>query len=136
MKHCIIASVIFLLTSISTFGQYNIPFSGTQSITVCSGTLYDNGGTSNYLNNSDGTITINPATAGTYIQLNFTTFALESCCDYLEIWDGANTSATYISAYYSLSPGLLTASSPSGALTIRFHSGSTVDAEGIVATIN
>lgn len=135
MKHCIIACVLLLLTSISSVAQYNIPASGTQSITVCSGILYDNGGTSNYTDNSTGTITIHPATLGTYIQLDFTTFALDAG-DYLEIWDGANTSATYISPYYTLSPGLLTASSPSGALTIRFVSSFSGNAEGIVAAIN
>ncbi|MBC7485759.1 MAG: hypothetical protein H7282_03280 [Cytophagaceae bacterium] len=54
----------FILSFVSgrqnLFAQYVVPQTGAQNITVCLVTLTDNGGSSNYLPSSNGTLTIYP----------------------------------------------------------------------------
>lgn len=118
--------------------NYNIT---NGSITVCSGTFYDSQGTNSYLNNEDFTFTINPAQGGRVIRVAFSLFDLEfhsSCSyDYLRIYDGVNTSAPLIGTYCGTnSPGTVTASNASGALTFRFHSDGSVVGQGWAAVIS
>ncbi|MBC3542413.1 CARDB domain-containing protein [Rufibacter sediminis] len=98
------------------------PSSGNSSFTTCTGKVYDTGGTGAYTTAANGTITLNPGTPGTKLQLSFTSFSLYSYYDYLEIYDGTTTSAPLIGKYTYTSPGIVTASSTSGALTLRFYS--------------
>lgn len=134
---------IFILVTIclSLHSQnYNINLGGT--ISTCSGTFYDAGGTGNYANNEDYTITFCPSTAGQVIQLSFTSFTTENWSatyDRLTIYDGNTTGAPQIGSYAgSSSPGVVSASASnsSGCITFRFRSdGGTVYA-GWVATIS
>ena len=100
------------------------------TLTMCSGTLYDVGGPNGgYYTNSYSTITIAPP-GSNQIDLNFTFFDVESpssgssTCDYdyLEIFDGPNTSSPSLGQYCNTltgSPGTLTTSS--GAVTILLY---------------
>jgi len=78
-------------------------------INSCQGTLFDIAGTEHYLPNSNDTVTIS-ASGASSINLHFTDFDVEQgdagYCnyDYLEIYDGADMSATLIGKYCSL-PG-------------------------------
>ena len=81
--------------------SYLVPSSGWQTISTCSGNLTDNGLAGNYLDNSDGTLTINPGTSGRKVQLTFSSFALNGYSDRLEIYNGASTSAPLI-GYFCL----------------------------------
>ncbi len=101
---------------------------GTGSvITTCSGTFTDTGGASgNYSNNEDYTVTYCPGTSGSKIQMNFTSFDVETNYDYLTVYDGDNTSAPSLGTYDNSLPlsGIVSAtgSNTSGCLTFVFHS--------------
>ncbi|MCB2219725.1 MAG: PKD domain-containing protein [Bacteroidetes bacterium] len=111
------------------------------SVTTCQGTFYDSGGPSaSYSNNEDYVYTIYPSTAGAQIEVNFTEFSVEShsSCnyDYLNIYDGDNTSAGLIGQYCgNNSPGLVVASNPTGALTFEWHSDVSLTYPGWTASI-
>jgi trimeric autotransporter adhesin len=128
-------NVSYMAITVTNAPLTMVPASGSISVTVCTGTIYDNGGTSNYANNSDGTLTINPGTAGSMVRLNFTSFTLETCCDYMQIYDGTSVAAQLIGSYI-YSPGIITATSASGALTVRFVSDGSVTYSGFTADIS
>ncbi len=126
----------FLASSNSKAANYNM---SNGSITVCSGnSFYDSGGSSsNYGNNESFTYTINPATAGQYVQVNFSSFQTEALTDFLTIYDGTSTSAPVISSYSgNTSPGIITARNSSGALTFVFTSNANTVSTGWVASIS
>ncbi|MCD6367099.1 MAG: PKD domain-containing protein, partial [Bacteroidales bacterium] len=114
--------------------SYNMPSSGSQTLTGCSGILYDNGGQGNYTANIDATTVI--STGADHIDLNFTFFDIEagsgSTCDYdwIEIYDGPNTGSPLIGRYCNTtgSPGSLTTSG--GDVTILQHSDPGVELGG------
>jgi len=106
----------------------NLPTSGTMTtLTQCTGTLFDSGGnSSNYGANEDAQVTISPIGAGT-VDLTFVSFDIEpgsnnNCdYDYIDIFDGPNTSATLIDRYCNDNvPTVI--SSTGGSVTIVFHS--------------
>ena len=114
---------------------------------TCSALFYDSGGASaNYGNNEDYTMTFTPSSPGAKISVNFLSFNVEtagggwggtSVRDYLTIYDGTSTSATQIGQYYgTTSPGTVTATNSSGALTFVFHSNNSTVREGWSATIS
>lgn len=112
------------------------------TVATCGGNFYDPGGpTGQYGNNQDYTMTFVPATQGDMLEFTFTAFSVEpnSSCDWdwLKIYDGPNTDAPLIGTFCGTnSPGVVTSSHATGALTFQFHSdGSQVQA-GWVASIN
>jgi len=98
------------------------------TVTTCNGNFYDSGGSAGtYLNSEDYTMVFNPGTAGGFLRFVFSSFELEAnatCSyDYLKIYDGNSTSALLIGTYCgTTSPGTVTASNATGALTFVFHS--------------
>ena len=90
-----------------------LPSSGEGDLqTNCNGSLYDVGGPNgNYYDNNNSWITIAPP-GSNQITLNFTDFDIEaptsglSYCnwDYLEIFDGADTSAPSLGQYCNINP--------------------------------
>jgi hypothetical protein len=97
-------------------------------VTACSGTIYDSGGANgDYSDDEDLTTVLTPATAGAKIRLTFASFAVETCCDELRIYDGPTANAPLIGTYTS-NPGTITATNATGQLTLVFESdGSTTD---------
>ncbi|KAA9325016.1 CUB domain-containing protein [Adhaeribacter soli] len=88
-------------------------------VTTCSGTYLDPGGIGNYSDNLNLTQTLSPSTSGSKLQLNFTSFDLETGYDYLAIYDGPNTSSPLINFYTgTVSPGTVTATNATGQLTL------------------
>ncbi len=135
MKHIYI--LLISIFSLTGFGQtYNM---STTSISSCSGTVYDPGGTGTYANSQSFTMTICPSTAGSKVQMNFTTFALENSYDFLYVYDGNSTAAPSLGGYTGTSgPGMVQATSgnASGCITLRFTSdGSNVDV-GWIASLS
>jgi len=113
-----------------------LPLSGTNQYSVCSGTVYDDGGSAaNYSNLCNGTTTLLPASSGNKLRLLFNSFAVETCCDYLQIYDGVNTSAPLIGTYTS-NPGTINATNAQGALTLHFYSDGSVSMAGFDATVS
>lgn len=106
-----------------------MPLNGTgTTITSCQGTLYDGGGPDgNYIDNSDAIITIAPTGANS-VTLTFNSFDVEpgsqSYCDYdyVEIFDGPNTSSPSLGRYCNTTGSPGTIHSTSGALTLLLHS--------------
>ncbi|MDY0089773.1 MAG: CUB domain-containing protein, partial [Flavobacteriaceae bacterium] len=116
--------------------SYTVPSSGNNSHTVCSGTLYDSGGSGgNYANNSNGYTVINPDVPGNYVQVSGTS-AGENCCDWIRIYDGVGTGGTLL---WESNPGAGTIpliTSLSGSLTVQFTSDSSVDGAGFALDIS
>lgn len=113
-------------------------FAPTQ--TSCSGMLYDNGGPSgNYLDNQDASVTIAPTGASNVI-INFTEFNIEpgdaGYCnyDYLEIFDGPNTSSTSLGQFCNTNGNPGTITSTGSSITIRFHSDQGLTFSGFAMT--
>jgi PKD repeat protein len=111
------------------------------SWTVCGGLFYDAGGSdSPYSANEDYTFTIYPATSGAMLTADFIEFNVEfhASCDYdwLKIYDGEDTSGELMGKYCGTdSPGLVTATNTTGALTFEFHSDGSAQEAGWKAVI-
>jgi uncharacterized repeat protein (TIGR01451 family) len=117
----------------------------------CGGEFTDNGPfNSNYLNNSDDTVTICPETANSSVTVTFTSFGTEVATDALYIFDGNSINAPQIESPYGagsipgglaggysggVNPGSFTSSDPSGCLTFRFRSDNTVNYFGWTADV-
>ncbi|QBZ97027.1 fibronectin type III domain-containing protein [Flavobacterium sangjuense] len=111
---------------------------------VCGGTFVDPGGTGNYANNLDSTVTICPVNAGDVVTVTFTSFATETNWDGLYVFNGNSIAAPQIASangpgnvpgglagsYWGTAiPGPFTSTSPTGCLTFRFRS----DTSGVFA---
>jgi CUB domain/Secretion system C-terminal sorting domain len=131
----ILLLTVFCCSSFEVFAQtYNMPATGTvTAITTCSGTFYDNGGTSNYSNNCNGSQTFCSTTGK--IRFTFTTFVTRDANDYLKIYDGPTNASTLIGTYSgTTSPGTVTSSGT--CLTFEFVSNGNQVKAGWVATIS
>lgn len=112
-------------------------FTGTQ-IVPCGvvNDYYDSGGSgANYSPNEDYTLTLVPSTAGQCLQLTFTTFSTEACCDWIRVYDGANTGAPLVGQYGGLGTAIPVITSTSGSLTIYFHSDFSIEYAGWTAQV-
>jgi PKD repeat protein/subtilisin-like proprotein convertase family protein len=116
--------------------SYLISQGGT--ITTCSGTLYDSGGSGGqYSNYEDYTITICSSTGG-HIELYFSVFDVESASfDHLTIYDGPNTGSPLLVPSTG-SQGLLnqTFESAGSCLTLVWHTDGSVTYAGFAAEIS
>ena len=114
----------------------------TSTLSTCNGNFYDPGGPSlNYENNQNFTMVFIPSTTGAKLQFVFTNFELEdfaSCSkDYLKIFDGPNVFSPIIGTYCGInSPGTITATNTTGAITFVFHSNVSITKSGWMATVN
>ncbi|MCF8362177.1 MAG: T9SS type A sorting domain-containing protein [Prolixibacteraceae bacterium] len=112
------------------------------SVSVSTGVFYDTGGADgNYASNSDLIFILNPSESGKKVKLSFTSFHIEpsETCewDYMNIYDGDNTSAILIGAFCGEnSPGEITSTHSSGALTIVFRSDASLEYSGWEADIS
>lgn len=109
---------------------------GNGSTTTCSGIFYDAGGSSsNYSNAENYTYTIYPGTPGSLINVNFSSFQLETCCDNLTIYNGNSAAAPIIGSFTS-NPGSITSTATDGSLTFVFYSDFSVVYSGWEATVS
>ncbi|MGV9012458.1 MAG: T9SS type A sorting domain-containing protein [Flavobacteriales bacterium] len=90
---------------------------------LCGGMYYDDGGPSGqYFDNTEVATTICPSTPGGIVSLVFSSFQLDFS-DEFAVFDGSSTAAPFMNAYYGNgSPGTLTATNPTGCLTVAFYS--------------
>lgn len=117
-------------------GTYNVPYSGSNTITTCSGNLYDHAGPStNYSNSANGFTVIMPGTPGAMVSVQGTT-AGENCCDWVRIYDGVGIGGTLLWQGVAGSGTIPPQTSTSGPLTVRFTSDGSVVGLGFNLTIS
>ena len=111
-----------------TLGGSSNYCSGTTNLTSASGSFSDGSGASSYNNNADCKWLIQPSGA-TSITLSFSSFALETCCDYVRIYDGTTTSAPLLGSFNgtSLPPSI---TSTGGDMLVHFTTDGSVTAAG------
>jgi len=134
-------------TDIGSLGTWSITFgaitggSGT-TITGCTGTFYDSGGsTGDYGLSETNIVTYCPSVVGSKMTLDFTAFNTESGFDFLNIYDGTSTAATSIgnltgNSYSVPFTVIATNTNVSGCLTFEFISDDLVVKAGWAATIS
>jgi hypothetical protein len=126
--------------TVNVTNQGNIILMQNGSVTTCSGTFYDTGGPGGMYQNSENlTLTFNPATAGAMMEFVFTEFDIENSFEKLYIYNGADDTAPQFpgSPFTGLvSPGTITAENPTGAVTFKFTSDSSVPKAGWAATVS
>ncbi len=107
-------------------------------VTACSGNFYDTGGAGgNYTNNEYYFQTFCSSVPGQCLVMTFSAFNTESCCDELNIYNGASTSASLIGTYAGTSlPNGGTITANSGCLTIEWDSDFSTVSSGWAATIS
>ncbi|WP_178989951.1 CUB domain-containing protein [Winogradskyella schleiferi] len=104
--------------------------------TICGSTFTDSGGGGNYFNDENTTTTLTPDVPGTNLVATFTAFEIEDNYDFLYIYDGPNNTFPLIGTYTDTnSPGTVTSSDPSGALTFVFTSDGSITDPGWEADI-
>ncbi|MGJ8661010.1 MAG: CUB domain-containing protein, partial [Bacteroidota bacterium] len=127
-------SLLFLSLITVVFGQTtNMPTTGSNSITGCSGTVRDNGGNGNYANNSNGTLIICSGN-GNFINLNFSQFNTEQPYDYLTIYSGSGTGGTVIATLTGTNIAVTNYAIPSTCVTLVFVSDNSIKASGFQLT--
>ena len=122
--------------------------------TIACGTTYnftDQGGTNDSYNISkDHTITFTPSVGTNKVELVFNAFDTESGQDGMVIYNGPNTGSPQIlsalpaggancpagSFYGTTSPGTITSTDASGAITIRWRSNGSVNSTGWLASVS
>jgi len=110
--------------------------------TVCSAIYYDPGALSNYSDYMDFTQTFFPVVSTDKVRVDFNSFNLEyevNCnYDYLRIYNGFTVASPFLIGEYCgiNSPGIITSTHSSGALTFVFHSDEGVTDSGWVAEIS
>jgi len=80
-----------------------------------------------------------PAAGGTNkISVSGSTSGIETCCDYVKIYNGVGTGGTLLGTYTGSVPipasGVLTSTAANGTLTIQFHSDGSVTGAGFTLT--
>jgi hypothetical protein len=118
-----------------------IQMNATTSATECNALFYDEGLENNYPDNTNHVKTIHPVTPGDAVRVDFLEFELEdetNCgYDYLKIYDGPVVSGSPVGTYCGVnSPGQITSTHSSGALTFKFHSDPAVNALGWKAIVS
>ncbi|MFA7081407.1 MAG: gliding motility-associated C-terminal domain-containing protein [Bacteroidales bacterium] len=114
-------SIILIFSITNVIAQtYLMPTSGYQEIHTDSGVLYDDGGaTGNYSTRVSSTMTIYPATPGSYVCLRGSIDLEDYMFSSIRIYDGDTNSTWEVAHLYSGNSNVNIVSY-SGALTIRF----------------
>ncbi len=136
-----------LLIILAVFGIVNT----VNSQVVCGSVFTDPlGPNTNYANSTDYTVTICPTIPGEVVTVTFTSFNTEATWDGLYVFDGNSITSPQIASanlagnvpgglagsYWGTTiPGPFTSSDPSGCLTFRFRSDTSVNLAGWIANV-
>ena len=130
----------FILSTMIGSGAFAQTYTMTNgTVSACSGTFYDPGGTGVYANSQSFTYTICPSTPGAKVVVNFTSFVTEANFDFLTIYNGPNTASPTLGTYAgTVGPGTVSATptNASGCLTFVFTSDGSVTYAGWTGTIS
>lgn len=126
----------------STCPAMTVPTTGNNSYSVCSGNLYDSGGSAgDYATSSSGYTVLNPSVVGNVVSVSGT-ITSEAGYDYLTIYDGSGTGGTVLWGGSAHGSGTTctaftvpTTTSTSGSLTIKFYSDGSTNCAGFNLTI-
>lgn len=111
-------------------GRVIMPQTGTTSMVMCSGEIYDDGGfTGNYSSNCDGKVIVYPSTPGAMMKLQGTC-RVENNWDHLYLYDGVGTSGTLLGSYGNSNNQNISVISTTGPITIHFTSDNTTQMSG------
>ncbi len=125
-----LSSLVTVDLAASFCDTLSMTLTGEQLVTACTGILLDSGGDDNYLTNTNSTVSIAPPNA-VQVVLTFTEFNM-SQDDYIEVFDGENTTGTYLGYYEGTTlpngDGILIAES--GAVTIAMTSNNFTESAG------
>ncbi len=118
-----------MIINIYPTGVYPPHCQGTKVITGSEGSFDDGSGSDNYEANQSCVYVIKP-TCGSVVEIRFPMFDLADG-DIVELFDGDQTSSELIASFdINNSPGSQTFASEKGALTIRFNTNSSLQANG------
>lgn len=111
------------------------------SDSTCQALFFDSGISTNYTNNEEVNYTIFPSTPGAKVKVQFLEFNLEDDIDceydYLEIYDGPTFDSPYLGTFCGTnSPGTITSTDSSGALSFFFRSDYGVTMDGWKALVS
>ena len=129
IKFFLTISFIIVFGPLGFSQSYNINNVTGTTVTGCNITLYDSGGsTGDYAISESYTVTICSGTTDG-ILLNFASFATESCCDHLYIYNGPTTASPLVGTYQgtTIPPNILSTGS---CVTIKFTSDGSINASG------
>lgn len=120
---------------------YVVVMNNNTAVSNCNALFYDQGILNSYNDNTNFTKTFNPVNVGDKVRVSFSEFELEDFTncgyDYLKIHNGPNTASTLIGTYCGVnSPGTVTSTHTSGALTFKFHADEGVTASGWKAIVS
>ena len=107
-------------------------------VDYCNGDhFYDTGGSNGFYQNGENyTKTISPNNSGDRIRAIFNSLNLETCCDFLRIYNGPNTSSPLLfTSNNNTIPGNIVSTHPTGALTFSFYSDGSITGTGWDITI-
>ena len=110
----------------------------TDTVYMCGGTIYDDGGaTGSYSASQTSTIIIKPDSPNNLVSVSGTSYT-ESSYDYVSIYDGIGTGGTELWSDYGVSSNQTFGpiESSSGALTIYFHSDGSVQYSGFEINVS
>jgi hypothetical protein len=133
-----IRNYFFTLTFIFLLGSFNVvsaQCAGPTTLTDTTGTITDGSGADNYINNQSCSWLIQPtgSSAGDSITLSFSSFELESCCDYVRVYDGTDDTGTLLGSFNGTTvPSDVTATS--GAMYVTFTTDGSVVYGGFEAS--
>jgi gliding motility-associated-like protein len=126
--------LVFIFCAFQANAQsYNVPSSGNNTITACSGTVYDPGGTSSYSNSCNGYLVINPGQSGCVVHLSGT-YDTESNYDKIYIYEGVGVNGQELCMLTG--SGSVDVISSTGSLTVKFTSDGTVTYSGFVFQVS
>ncbi|RAR46261.1 CUB domain-containing protein, partial [Flavobacterium lacus] len=117
-------------SSWSTSSAFTTPFS-------CGDVFVDSGGAGGSYSNSENlSYLFVPSNPGESIQLTFTAFGTEACCDFLRVYDGPTAASPLLGTFGGTTiPGPFISSHPSGQLFVVFTSDSSVTGIGWSANV-
>lgn len=130
LHHSLILFILSLFFAQSLKGQITMT-NGT--LTTCNTTLLDPGGIFNYNNNETVVMTI-CGTAGQCLNLNWTMIDIESCCDFINIYDGPSTTSQPLGSYMGTVPPP-NISSSGNCITLEFFSDGSITGAGFSVDI-
>lgn len=120
VKFMLTLSILFLFGLSSNSQTYNIDDYDGQTVSTCSGTFYDSGGSGAYYSDNEDYTVAFCSDNGVSLSMNFTSFEVRAG-DTLWIYDGPDTSSSLLGAYSG--EGMSFSVSSSGTcLTFNFKS--------------